>query len=227
MLKDKFIIIVGVFHINRITQFMESFWKNPPECDYDLLLIHNCYEPEHIENTYIRDHSEVERINEFLIEQQKSHPEIKIVNRENIGRDMGALWYGYNLVKDSYKYYFFINERVVIKKKGWLKMFKDSYESDSKIGAVGPQVCGGHKFPWVMRCLFWSQNNESIRTMDWWEPRNRPDAHKQEMEMVYPHVKSMGLKCKQLGDGTDIMNHFLDDGSEDFRYIVNRFEFEV
>lgn len=222
---SKFVVIVGVFHINRISQFMESFWAHPAGCEYDLILVHNKYELDSVENTYRRDSKEVEDISNFLQEQKRLHPEITIVERDNIGRDMGALWHGYNLVKGKYKHYFFINERVKIKQDGWLNLFKERFDSDSSIGALTPQLCGGHKYPWCLRCLFWAQTNEAIKTMDWWEPRNRPDAHKQEMEMVYPHVKSLGLICCQVGEGTNIMNHFLDDGSEDFRYIVNRHEF--
>jgi hypothetical protein len=223
---DKFVILVGVFHINRITEFFKSFYDNPPGVDYDIYFIHNCYEVDNVVNTYTRTNEEIDLINKFLLEQKELHPEINIVNRANIGRDMGALWHGYNLVKGNYKYYFFINERVRIKIPNWLKLFQDAYGEDPKLGALTPQLCGGHKYPWCLRCLFWSQTNESIKDMDWWEPRNRQDAHIQEMEMVYPHVSKLGLRCKQLGNGTNIMNHFLDNGEEDFRYIVNNFEFE-
>lgn len=225
-MQDKFVILVGVFHINRIREFVKSFYEKPPGCDYDIYYIHNCYELDDVVNTYRRTDEEIMSINKFLFEQKELHPEINVVIRDNIGRDMGSLWHGYNLVRDKYKYYFFINERVRIKTPNWLKLFKDNYEQDIKLGAITPQLCGGHKYPWCLRCLFWSQTNDSIKDMDWWEPRSRADAHIQEMEMVYPHVKKLGLKCKQVGDGTNIMNHYLDDGSEDFRYIVNKFEFE-
>ena len=226
MLKDKFAIIVGVFHIHRITEFMRTFWDKNPGADYDLYLVHNSIEPTDIENTYRRSDEEIQQIKDFLLAEKERHQEITIVDRINTGRDLGSLWHGYNLVRDQYKYYFFLNERVKIKQDNWLKLSKDAYD-DPKIGAVGIQVCGGHKYPWCLRCFFWSQKDEAIKTMDWWEPKNRADAHIQEMELVYSHVKSLGLKCKQIGNGFNIMNHFLDDGTEDFRYVVNNFEFEV
>ena len=201
-------MIVGVYLPGKLQSFLESFYSKTAGEDFDLIFVHNLegIEDANVPNTYARTAEEVKQVQNLLQTTYEQHYNVTVYERTNTGRDLGALWYGYNKVRDQYKYYCFLNERVSINTDNWLSLILEEFNSDRNIGATGPQLCKGIKYDWCFRCFYWAQTNESIKTMNWWEPKTRDDAHIQEMELVYPHVINMKYNCSQIGNGYNIMS---------------------
>jgi len=210
-MKDKFAIIVAVHHPISLRAFLEYFYSKEAGEDYDLFFVHNkfgCEEPktdfDKAKVTY-RTEEQIKEVCDMLDEEKEKHPDTVVYEREDRGRDFGAYRYGYLKVKGQYKYYCFLNTRTIIMKDQWLSYFLNEFRSEKDIGATGPQLCLGIKYPLCYRGLYWAQTDEAIKTMNWWEPKSRTDAHTQEMELIYPHVVSAGYSCSQFGSGNDIL----------------------
>jgi len=208
----EFAIITHVFRYVSIERYLKSFNSFTSGENYDLYLIHNKFEPKHIVNRYIRSEDEIHNI-ENILNLYKNKTNATILERENIGEDLGAFRYGYNLLKNKYKYYFFIGEKTIFKKNNWLSEFKNILEN-KEVGAVCPQIGKGIKYPFCLKTTYFCIKDYVLSTLNWPEPLNRKDAELQEMELFYPHIKSLNLYCANVGTGDNLMNYVYNDGTE-------------
>lgn len=188
--KNNFALVVCCFLKERLEKFLKNFKEINPGLEFDLYFIHNCIEPTEIKNRYIRSDDEIISVKNLI--NNFDYPNKKIIERINIGEDMGAYHSSFNLLKDKYKYFFFMNEATILYKDNWMKKFYDTYESNELIFAATPQLCHGIKYKYCLPTTYWSIRSDFGKKMIWNMPLNRFDAELQEMELVYPQVKEHG-----------------------------------
>ena len=197
-MKKPFALAVNCFHIDRLRPFLDNLrevFKSETPCD--LYFIHNKFEVEAVKNRYTRSQEEVDQVSELLDSFDMNHT---VIDRDNIGEDVGASHHFYTLHKQNYDYMFFMNELTKIHRKGWIDDFYKYYEANPDAVAATTQVCRGIRYPYCMPTTYWS-----IRTsfdLKWEAPRNRTDAGIQEMELVWPQANSQGKFIAQVGDGS-------------------------
>jgi len=218
MKKNTFGIFVPVYWENRVKRFVDSFVKHNPGADFKLHFVHNCYENSEFGNRIdergVRSKEEIESINSFLYS-LSSIPELnnpEIILRNNIGEDFGANRHGYYLNKGKYEYILFINELFKILKDDWLKKFLDCYTNNEDVVATSSAVCRGIRYEWCLRGTCWGARDSFLQKMVWPEPTARADCELQEMELVWPQVKSLGFNVAQVGNGPDLLNYYYDNG---------------
>ena len=211
-------IFVPVYWENRVKRFVDSFIKHSPGSKFKLHFVHNCYEKSEFGNRIdergSRTVEEIESINRFLYS-LSSIPELNdpvIILRDNVGEDFGANHHGYNRFKGEYEYIFFINELYMILEEGWLKKFEDCYIENTDVAATSSAVCKGIKFEYCLRGTSWGARDSFLQKMTWPQPTCREDCETQEMELVWPQVKAMGYKAAQVGNGTNLLNYYYDNG---------------
>jgi hypothetical protein len=220
-MQKKFVVVVAVFHHRRIKRFVETFFNFDPGCDYDLYFVHNKFPHKNARENKIEQ--ELKDISNLLFETKNKYDNISIIERTNLGEDMGAYHHAKTLLLDKYEYFFFINELTVIKSNGWLKEFLDIFELMPNVAASGPQICSGmdgyHNEKWCIKSTYWAIRNSVLKNIVWKQPlwRGNHDeisAGWQEMKLIYPQVKNMGMNIYQVGTGFNLMNYVSDDGKE-------------
>ena len=218
MKDNTFGIFVPVYWENRVKRFVDSFIKHSPGSKFKLHFVHNCYEKaefgNRIDERGSRPAQEIEAINEFLYS-LSSIPELNdpvIILRDNVGEDFGAQRHSYNIFKGEYEYIFFISDLCMILQEGWLKKFEDCYLENIDVAATSSAICRGIRFPWHLRGTSWGARDSFLQKMYWPPPTSREDCEIQEMELVWPQVKSMGYNAAQVGTGRDLLNYYYDNG---------------
>lgn len=211
------VVIVPTFYNTRVERFIDSWHRNPPGHPCHVYFVHNCmYAGGNRTPDMDPDRSKTASIVMNCGIKDYFH-----VPRFNSGEDLGAQWEGYHKTSNEYDMYFFINEIVMFNKPGWLLAHIEAYD-DPEIGATCPQICRGIRYPWCLRSTFWSARADVLKRLKWPEPKSHADAQIQEMELIYPHVKALGLNCKQVGDGEEWMNYYFDDGRPYKNYTFNK-----
>lgn len=195
---SKFAVIVASYVSDRAQRFCKNLESVPfGDVDYDLYFVHNTIENSEVTNRWEpRTPQEINEVSETL---RAYKGKKTIIERENVGEDVGAYRYAYLKLKHNYKYMFFVNEVCTIHKPGWLKGFYDFYEEHPDVVATTPQMCTGHKYPYALPTTYWSLR--SSFELEWPEPRSRDDAQIQEMELVWPQANAQNKKLGQVGDG--------------------------
>ena len=195
--RKPFAIVVVCFLPERLRAFLESFYTHSVgTTEHDLYLIHNAWEVSGVENRYVRTKEQVDELTSIM--RGCNYPKT-ILERENIGEDVGAHWHAYNLLKKKYDYIFFVNEVATINEDNWLDGFYEAYENNLDIVAASPQVCPGIEYVYCMPTTYWR-----IRTdfpIDWTCPKSRAESELQEMELVWPQAQKARKHIAQVGDG--------------------------
>lgn len=189
-------LVVIAYNTDRLKRFLPNLFTTDLGTHHHLYFIHNSFEVPEIQSRSYRTQDQISEVS--LLLRYFPHPKI-IIERENVGEDLGAQWYAYNLLKDKYKYLFFINEAATINKPGLLKEVCKVFDENPEVMALSPQVCKGIDYPYCLPSTYWG-----IRTsfdLKWNKPLSRGDAEIQEMTLVYPQVNSQGYKIAQIGSG--------------------------
>ncbi len=193
-------VIIIAFHADRFEKFLTTFKiDNPSICEF--YIVHNCIEPTDIKNRFIRSKESIDRLNLLISKFQFPYT---LVERNNIGEDVGAQRHMFIQLKDKYDVLFFLNEAAVVNDPFWLEKTLAMYSSNSDIVSCSPQVCRGIEFPYCMPTTYWS-----VRTnfnFDWPEPKSRQDSEAQEMRLIWPQAKAQGKVIAQVGKG-DIISY--------------------
>lgn len=188
-------VIIIAFHADRFEKFLTTFQINDPSiCDF--YIVHNLFEPTDIKNRCIRNKESLDKLNSLISKFQFSYI---LVERDNIGEDLGAQRHMFMQLKDKYDVLFFLNEAAIINDPLWLEKTLSMYSSNSDIVSCSPQVCRGIQFPYCMPTTYWS-----VRTnfkFEWPEPRSRQDSENQEMTLIWPQAKKQGKFIAQVGKG--------------------------
>lgn len=137
MIND-FCIIICAFIPERLEKFLPNFKERPLGVGADVYFIHNLFKNNETVNRFERTEEDRDKVSKFLF--NFNYPNKVVINRENIGEDLGAYHFAFNLLKDKYKYFFFLNEAATINKDFWLKDFYDLYEHNDDVVAASPQV---------------------------------------------------------------------------------------
>lgn len=69
---------------------------------------------------------------------QKLNP--VVLNRENIGYNIGAWNFGWQSVKSDYIYFMFLQDECFLKKKNWLSNYEYRFSNDDKVGLLGEVI---------------------------------------------------------------------------------------
>lgn len=186
MIND-FCIIICAFIPERLEKFLPNFKERPLGVGADVYFIHNLFKNNETVNRFERTEEDRDKVSKFLF--NFNYPNKVVINRENIGEDLGAYHFAFNLLKDKYKYFFFLNEAATINKDFWLKDFYDLYEHNDDVVAASPQVCPGIKYRYCMPTTYWSIRSSFGKIMDWPQPKSRADSEIQEMELVWPQAQ--------------------------------------
>ena len=196
---NEFCIIIASFIPERMEKFLPNFKEKSLGIDADVFFIHNLFKKNGVVNRFERTEESRTKISNLLFDFDY-HNKV-VINRENIGEDMGAYHFAFNLLKSKYKYMFFLNEAATINKDNWLKDFYNMYERNNDVVAASPQVCPGIKYKYCMPTTYWSLRSDFGNIMNWPTPRNRADAEIQEMELVWPQAQKYGKLIAQVGEG--------------------------
>jgi hypothetical protein len=206
-MKD-FCVVVMSYLPNRLEGFLNqinAFQLGIDNDKVDIVFIHNLFNNKKVVNRLERTEEQICQVIDML---RNFEIDNKIViERENVGEDMGAYHFAFNFLKHQYKYFFFINEVTQIHCNNWLKKFYDVYESNSKILATTPNICPGHRFQLCLPTTYWSIRSSFGMNMYWKKPMSRHDCERQEMEMVWPQVRITGGFVAQVGNGSNIMTY--------------------
>jgi hypothetical protein len=196
---NDFCLLICAFIPERLEKFLPNFKDKELGVGADVFFIHNLFKNKEIKNRFERSEESIEKVSELLF--NFDYPNKAVINRENVGEDMGAYHFGFNLLKEKYKYFFFLNEAATINKSNWLKDFQDLYEKNENVVAASPQVCPGHRYTYCMPTTYWSIRSSFGKTIDWPTPKSRADAEIQEMELVWPQAQKSGKLIAQVGGG--------------------------
>lgn len=63
-----------------------------------------------------------------------------VLNRENIGYNIGAWNFGWQSVKSNYTYFMFLQDDCFLKKKNWLSSYEYRFSIDDKLGLLGEVI---------------------------------------------------------------------------------------
>lgn len=198
---NKIALIISVFVHERLEKFLKTFIPEKMGVNADVYFIHNLFEDALIKNRFYRKETDIQNI--FSLLRDLKYERV-VIERANIGEDMGAYHFAFNKLKGCYDYFFFLNEAATINQENWLKKVYDAYESDQNVLAVTPQICDGHEYRFCLPTTYWSIRTSFGEKMKWYQPLCRADSEHQEMTLVWPQVKEQGGVVAQVGDGTMI-----------------------
>jgi hypothetical protein len=154
MKNDTLIIFLGV------TKKQESFWPS--------YYAHTPGRPHDIMIAYI-DRSVIPEVHN---DYGTIVYENKIINGKDIPhRAFGAYRYFFNKYKDTYKYFAFVSDDVIIRSDNWLQACIEPLERHPRLGWVGTQIFAerycGRSFPDHLRAPIWFAKSEALQKVDW------------------------------------------------------------
>jgi len=168
--------------------------------------IHNIFDVK--ANRSRRTPEEVDKVRTLLTE--FNYPNKVVIERENVGEDLGAYHFFFNLFKEKYEYFFFLNEAATLVSDNWLKPFLDCYQDNLDVVARGPIILRNTRLPehkYVICFTFWSLRTSFGKEMIWPAPTNRFESKAQEMELIWNQANSKGFKIAQVGTGTSLLKY--------------------
>jgi hypothetical protein len=215
-MKDfKLALVILCFNSNRLSNFLEKLSKFKFGCEVDLIFVHNKIEINSTKNRFIRTTAEINEVTD-LIYSFKYEGIKTIVERENVGEDMGAYHHIFTLFQNQYTHFFFLNEAASINCDNWLALLHSGYNFDNSVVAISPQVCPSTTHSYCLTSTFWGITSEFGKTMEWPAPKSRKDCEIQEMGLVWPQAKAQGYHIAQIGDGENILSyknkHYVQEG---------------
>lgn len=202
----KIALVVACFHSSRLLNFIANLNMFTLGCPADIIFVHNKFETSSHPNRALRYGWEIELVGN-LINSFKYEGIRNIIERENVGEDLGAYHHAFNLLKDKYTHFFFINEAAKIHCNDWLKKLHEGYSYDSNVVAISPQVCPSTNHPYCLTSTFWGMTSEFGKKIDWPAPTCRADCESQEMNLIWPQANAMNCFIAQVGSGEDILSY--------------------
>lgn len=135
-----------------------------------------------------------------IVDKLKSH---NLLVRENTGCDYGATRYLFNLKKNKYDRFVFLNDDVIFAKDNWLDDFHKAFEMGADV--VSPCVCYNLKRQLIPRCCYWAATGGFLEGLPWPVPMTKADAYEQEMNLLPDYMKANNKTMYQVGNGNDMM----------------------
>lgn len=168
--------------------FWPSYYNCVPGLDHDLILVHRNFlgVPDFIDNK-----------NGRLIVENKIKNNIDIPNKA-----FGAYRYYFNKYKDSYDYFIFISDDVILKRDNWLLDIITNIEKDDFLGFGASQIFNGcKKYPHNshLRAPFWFAKKYALEKINW----EFNSDHDGEMKIADQFVKA-GFFGIQVGNKIDL-----------------------
>ena len=204
MVDFKLGLVISCFNPKRLHNFLPLLHWRKMGCPADLIFVHNKLEISGVENRYVRKPEEVREVTKLIY--SFNYNGVKsIIERENVGEDMGAYHHVFNLFMNYYSHMFFLNEAATIVCDNWLSKIHEGYDFDPSVVAVTPQVCPSTTHPYCLTSTFWGMKTDFGRLIGWPTPKSREDCESQEMSLIWPQAHSNYLKIAQVGSGEDIL----------------------
>lgn len=202
----KIALVVACFHSGRLLNLIANLNMFKLGCPTDIIFVHNKFEVPSHPNRMLRYSWEVDLVDDLI--HSFKFPGIKnVIQRHNVGEDMGAYHHAFNLFKDNYTHFFFLNEAAKIHCDDWLQKLHEGYSYAPEVVAISPQVCPSTNHPHCLTSTFWGISSEFGKKMNWPTPTSRMDCEDQEMNLVWPQAKDMNCFVAQVGSGEDILSY--------------------
>tara|TARA_Y100001938_G_scaffold134528_1_gene195116 strand:+ start:7111 stop:7953 length:843 start_codon:yes stop_codon:yes gene_type:complete len=204
-----FCLAVVCYNPSLLEKFVKNLERFSIGTPADIYFVHNAFEVEGFEMNRgePRSQEEVDRIREII--KNSSLKNKVLIERDNIGEDVGGQQFIFNLLKHKYKYFFFINESAPPLCDNWLKGFWDMFESNSKVVVLGPKLCekADPKHKYILPTTYWGiRSSFGIKDFIWPPPINRAQSKAQEIELIYQQVVPKGYCMGQVGTGANLMH---------------------
>tara|TARA_Y100000593_G_scaffold81601_1_gene152734 strand:+ start:1824 stop:2666 length:843 start_codon:yes stop_codon:yes gene_type:complete len=201
-----FCLAIVCYYPKYLKKFIKNLEKFSIGAPADIYFVHNAFEVEGFEmnREAPRDQKDVNKIREII--KNSSLKNKVLIERDNIGEDVGAQQFIFNLLKHKYKYFFFVHEYTPPVCNNWLKGFWDMFKNNNKVVALGPKLKKKNgKFTlttttWGIRSSF------GIKHLVWPPPTNRAETKAQEMELLHQQVISKGYCFGQIGTGFNLID---------------------
>ena len=207
-----FCLVVICYDANLLEKFIKNLEKFSIGTPADIYFVHNAFEVEGFEMNRGKPRSQ-EQVNEIReIIKNSSLKNKVLIERDNVGEDVGAQRFIFNLLKHKYKYFFFINEFVPPLCNNWLKGFWDLFENNDKVVVLGPKLVkkADPKHKYILTTTYWGiRSSFGIKDFIWPPPMNRAEVKAQEMELLYQQVIPKGYCFGQVGTGSNLMCQFI------------------
>jgi hypothetical protein len=164
--------------------FWPSYYNCEPGYNHDLVVVHRnkLGLPKSFEN----------KNGNLIVEN-------KIINNKDIPhRAFGAYRHYFYKYKDSYDYFIFISDDVIIKRDFWIKDIVDTLNLHEKLGFGSSQIFNGQKkYPHEshLRSPFWFAKSRALKEIDW----SFSDDHDGEMKIAN-QLTSAGYFGVQVGN---------------------------
>lgn len=208
--RPKTCLVVPVFWPDRLSGFLDSIKENDPGIDHDIVFVHNKFTCKEFPNRAERPKDDEQKLRDVISSYEKDDK--LVIDRKNVGEDIGACRHTFKLLQDKYDYFFFANEASRAQSKGWLKRFIDFMSENDKVVACGPKVIKkpnpDHKY--ILCSTYWGMKSSFGKTLTWPEPTNRPQAKSQEMELLWRSANKQGYYIAQVGNGKDLLHYKVD-----------------
>jgi len=191
-MNDTLIIFLGV------TQRQNLFWKSYHELESG--------RPHDILVAYI----DREVVPEIRNKNGKIFYESKIVDGKDIPhKAYGGYRYFFNKYKDSYKYFAFISDDVILRSDNWLQKCIEPLVNHPKLGWVGTQIYStkSNCFPNHCRAHIWFAKSEALSKINW----KFKNDHDGEILMA-EQCRKAGFFGVQIGHQFDIAYDSLENG---------------
>jgi len=200
-------LVVNCFWPDRLSKFLKYFETYEEGIPYDLVFVHNVFDKHDVVNRQARTDAQINEVRRHISNLNLNSK--TLIERDNVGEDLGASRHVFNLLCDNYKYFFFINEVSEILCDNWLKKFIDVMKSDNRVVACGPKVIrkNDNKFKYIICSTYWGLDSSFGKRLIWPPPTNRAESKAQEMQLLWPQAKALGYNIAQVGSGDDILHY--------------------